>query len=163
MGNATAQTHPITERAGLLTEGAQVWDQLDALLRQHATTPNLHAEGAAEWSSRDVYAHLARWIGRTVEQVQRKSAGVDWLPPLTGTDDEINERWAAEDRALTLKQAREWCIATTETLRRLIEDLSVDQWNRFGRRCMEDIDGGHYRAHIEFIEGAGLPRIDMEG
>ena len=56
-------------------------------------------------------------------------------------------------RPLTTAQAKAWCIESAEHLRRLVLGLSVDQWNRFGRKCMDDIGGSHYRAHIEFIEG----------
>jgi hypothetical protein len=147
--------HPIAERQRLLDEGAALWNRLDGLLQEREGTTRLHAEGLTDWTSRDVYAHFARWTGFTIEQVQRKAAGLDWLPPIPGTDDEINERWAVDDRMLTLAQARAWCVQSTETLRRLIFDLSIDQWNRFGRKCVDDVGGQHYGAHIEFIEQSG--------
>jgi hypothetical protein len=139
----------------LLDEGAELWSRLDSLLQEREGRARLHAEGPTDWTNRDVYAHFARWIGFTIEQVQRKAAGLDWLPPIPGTDDEINERWAAEDRALTVAQARAWSMQSIETLRRLMLDLSIDQWTRFGKKCIDDIGGEHYRAHIEFIEQAG--------
>jgi hypothetical protein len=146
--------HPVAERERMLREGAELFAQLQHLLDARSDESSLHADGASAWTSRDVYAHFARWTGFTIEQVQRKSAGIDWLPPIPGTDDEINERWAAEDRALTTAQAKAWCVESAEHLRLLMRGLSADQWSRFGRKCMEDIGGGHYRAHIEFIEGA---------
>lgn len=141
----------------MLAEGDALWARLDALLLERASRPRLHTEGETDWNSRDVYAHFARWIGLTIEQVQRKSAGLDWLPALPGTDDEINERWAAEDRALSQDEARAWCLEATATLRRLIGELSADQWTRFGHRCMSDIGGEHYRGHIDYIRGSLSP------
>jgi hypothetical protein len=145
--------HPVVDRERMLREGAELFARLEQLLDERNEDASLHSSGASAWNSRDVYAHFARWTGFTIEQVQRKAAGIDWLPPIPGTDDEINERWAAEDRALTTAQAKAWCIDSAEHLRGLVRGLSVDQWTRFGRKCVEDIGGGHYRAHIEFIEG----------
>jgi hypothetical protein len=146
--------HPAVERRRTLDAGAALFAELRALLDRNVEKASLHAEGATDWNSRDVYAHFARWIGFTIEQVQRKAAGLDWLPPIPGTDDEINERWAVQDRTLTLDQARDWCIASVDTLTSLINDLSVDQWQRFGRKTVDDIGGDHVRAHIEFIRSA---------
>lgn len=147
--------HPIVERERLLAGGAVSWARLDTLLRENDARSSLHAQGATDWNSRDVYAHLARWMGFTIEQVRRKSAGIDWLPSIPGSDDEINERWAVADRTLSTDQARNWCIESAGTLRRLVGDLSLDQWTRFGKKCMDDISGEHYAAHIAFIEQGG--------
>lgn len=145
------ETHLHVERQRMLLEGEEAFARLRGLLDGRAGDADLHGGGASAWNSRDVYAHFARWTGFTIEQVQRKAAGADWLPPIHGSDDEINERWTNQDRALTLDQARDWCLEATATLTRLIRDLSVDQWNRFGRKCMDDLGGEHYRAHIDFI------------
>jgi hypothetical protein len=147
--------HPIAERERTITEGATSWARLDALLMQQAARARLHAEGASDWNSRDVYAHFARWTGNTVVQLRRKMAGIDWLPAIPGSDDEINERWAAEDRALTLDQARSWCLQTRTTLVDLMLALTPEEWTRFGGRCTPDIAGEHYQSHIDFIERGG--------
>jgi hypothetical protein len=76
------------------------------------------------------------------------------LAPLPGEEDEINRRWAAEDRALSHDEVRGRCIETRNELRRLLKGLTAEQWERFGRRCSIDVSGGHYEHHLAAIASA---------
>src|SRR3989304_1563464 len=89
----------------MLAEDRAEWEALVALL---GAPPEgmLHNASAPPWTSRDVYAHLARWIERSTAELEVRLEGRG-LPALEGTDDEINARWQEEDSRLGLDEARE--------------------------------------------------------
>lgn len=147
--------HPVTHRARVLREGADAWQRLRALLEQHSDRENLHDPAGTPWSSREVYAHFARYQSSNIAQLHRILAGQDPVPPSGEDENVINERWAAEDRALTLEKAQEWCDATTRELHALCMSLPAEVWARRGRYQGDDILAPHYLSHIRFIETGG--------
>ena len=147
--------HPVAHRARVLGEGAEAWQRLRALLEGHADQENLHDPAGTPWSSRDIYAHFARYQSSNLAQLQRILASGDPAPPRGEDENIVNERWAAEDRALTLEQARDWCDATTFALYDLCLAIPAETWERWGRHYGDDILAPHYLSHIRYIETGG--------
>lgn len=147
--------HPVAHRLRALREGAAAWERLHALLDEGADRPNLHRPDGTPWSSREVYAHFARYQSSNAAQLHRLLAGVQPLPPSGVDENEQNERWAAEDRALTLEEARAWCDATTRLVSALAMSMPPELWARYGRWYADDVLAPHYESHIRYIESGG--------
>jgi hypothetical protein len=143
---------PAAQRERMLREGAEAWARLRALLDAARDRERVHAGGEAAWRAGDVYAHFARYQSLAIDQVARALAGREPLPPDGLDDDTRNERWAAEDRALTFQEARTWCLTMTAALRAQLLRLTPRQWADFGARYAEDVLAPHYEAHIRYIE-----------
>src|SRR3990172_8671068 len=90
--------------AAMLHEDRAQWEALVDVLEAQPQE-SLHDAGSPPRVSRDVYAHLARWMERSTDDLEARLAGRT-LPPLLGTEDEINARWQQEDGALTADGAR---------------------------------------------------------
>ncbi|MEZ4504084.1 MAG: hypothetical protein R3C39_15785 [Dehalococcoidia bacterium] len=146
--------HPVAERARLLAEGTEAWARLRARLDADAERGSLHDPDSPAWSSREVYAHFARYQSHSLENLHRRLAGNDPLPSDGLDDDTRNERWAEADRALTVEEARDWCLATTEALRLAALALTPERWAEFGTSVADDVLSPHYLAHLEYIERA---------
>lgn len=141
----------LEERDAALARGDALWHRLSAALDARIDHP---LTDSSTWSGKDVYAHFARWQAQSIADVQRMIAG-QRPQPVEGEEDEINDRWHAEDAVLMADVARERCTATREELRMLLASLSAEQWQRFGRASASDIDGDHYEGHLKAIaEGA---------
>lgn len=135
--------------AAMLREDRDEWGTLVALLEAHPDE-NLHAPGSPAWTSRDIYAHLARWIEHSTAALEARLAGRT-LPPLEGTDDEINARWQQEDSGLTLGQARQRAQQAFERRLRTIEAVPADRWDEELERIARWDGAEHYRGHRSYI------------
>jgi len=135
----------------MLLEDRAEWDALVALLEAGAGRGSVHADSAPSWTSRDVYAHLARWIAHSTADLEGWLEGRP-IATLDGSDDEINARWQAEDSALDLAAARERAHTAFDRRVRTIEAVPAERW---GDEVLESIaraDGvEHYRAHREYL------------
>ena len=141
---------PNDDREAMLRRGDELWERLAAALDASMHVP---LGPSTDWTGHDVYAHFARWQAHAADELRWLVAGEKPIP-IEGDENAINERWAAEDRALPHDVVRERCLATRQELRSLLESLSVPQWDRFGRRCSIDISGEHYQHHLAAIGSA---------
>ncbi len=133
----------------MLREDRAEWEALVAVLEAHPEG-SLHAAGSPPWTSRDVYAHLARWIAYSTDDLEARLAGRT-LPPLDGTDDEINARWQREDSGLSPAEARTRALAAYERRIRVVQAVPADRWNQ-GLEMIARADGSeHYAAHRRSI------------
>jgi hypothetical protein len=133
----------------MLREDRAEWDALVALLDAHPSRA-LHG-GASVWASRDVYAHLARWIEHSTADLRARLEDLT-LPPLPGTDDEINARWQQADSRLSFAAARERAHAMFERRLRAIQAVPPARWSDKLLEAMARADGAnHYRAHRSYI------------
>jgi hypothetical protein len=135
--------------AVMLREDRAEWKALVAGLAAHPEE-SLHDSVSPPWTSRDVYAHLARWIKRSTARLEARLAGRA-LPPLEGTDDEINARWQLEDSGLSLGEAREHAEAAFERRLRAIETVPADRWDEELERIARADGAEHYRGHRSYI------------
>src|SRR3990172_228477 len=103
------------------------WEALVSVLEAHPEQ-RLHGEGSPSWVSRDVYAHLTRWIRHSTGDLEARLAGRTLTPP-AGTDDEINVRWQREDSGLSLAEARRRAQQAFERRTRAIESVPPGRWD----------------------------------
>jgi hypothetical protein len=142
----------------MLREDRSAWHSLVEVLEAHAGRP-LHAEGSPPWTSRDVYAHLARWMEHSTAALNVWLADHKPLPPPAGTDDEINARWQEEDNRLTLEEARRRAREAFERRVRAIQAVPPDRWGDPVLESIARADGSeHYAAHRVYVVGTDSAR-----
>lgn len=89
-------------------------------------------------------------MGRSTDDLEAWLEGRT-LPPLEGTDDEINARWQREDSGLSLDKARQRAQQAFERRVRAIESVPAERWDQ-ALEAMARADGAeHYAAHRRFI------------
>lgn len=135
--------------AAMTREDRAEWEALVAVLEAHPEE-NLHGPGSPPWTSRDVYAHLSRWIGHSTARLEARLAGRT-LPPLEGTDDEINARWQQEDSRVSLDEARQRAERAFEQRLRAIEAVPVDHWSEELETIARADGAEHYRGHRSYV------------
>ncbi len=135
--------------AVMLQEDRAEWEALTAVLDVHPEG-SLHEPNSLSWTSRDVYAHLARWIVRSTDALEARLASRA-LPPLEGTDDEINARWQQEDSGLSLGEARERAQQAFERRLRAIELVPADRWDAVLGAIARADGAEHYAGHRSYI------------
>ena len=92
------------ERDRHLRAGDEAWAELCAALDAAPPEAPLHDPESPTWTSRDVYTHFMRVHSGSAAGIEAQFAGKP--PPWPeGDENEINERWVTEDRALSLGQA----------------------------------------------------------
>jgi hypothetical protein len=135
--------------AAMLREDRAEWEALVAVLEAHPDE-SLHGAGSPPWTSRDVYAHLARWMEHSTAGLEARLAGRS-LPQLDGTDDEINARWQEEDGGLSLDEARERARRAFERRLRVIEAVPIDRWDEQLEKIARYDGAEHYASHRRSI------------
>ena len=135
--------------AAMLREDRGEWEALVAVLEAHPQG-SLHDASSPPWTSRDVYAHLARWIERSTAHLEARLAGRT-LPSLEGTDDEINARWQREDSGLSLSEARKRAQTAFERRLRAIKAVPIDHWDEELRAIARADGAEHYAGHRSYI------------
>ncbi|MCH7811220.1 MAG: maleylpyruvate isomerase N-terminal domain-containing protein [Chloroflexi bacterium] len=138
--------------AEMLREDRAEWEALVEVLEAHPDGA-LHDPTSPAWTSRDVYAHLARWIEHSTGQFEAFLAGRE-LTTIEGTDDEINARWQQEDSGLSHADARARAQQAFERRLRAFEAVPADRWDD-AVRAFAGADGSeHYAAHRSYIADA---------
>ncbi len=131
-----------------LTIDLTMWNELACLLEKHPDV-NLHAKGIP-WNSRDIYAHLARWLNRSNAHIEAYCRG-EKLPDLPASPEEMNDIWQKEDRALTLDEARRKAGVALASRLAAIEAVPLGKWDAELRR-IAGMDGAmHFARHINYI------------
>ena len=150
-----------TAIAAMLAEDRREWAALCATLDAHPggalhdPAPLPFREGARglgpQWTARDVYAHLARWISHSTNDLETILAGKRKVQVLEGTEDEINARWQAEDSGLSLAEARARAQQAFDRRVAAIESVPAGRWNPALDAIAHADDAHHYRAHRGYI------------
>ena len=134
----------------LLTTDLIMWNELACLLEKHPDV-NLHDKGLP-WTSRDVYAHFARWFNRSNAHIEAHCAG-NKLPELPDLPEKMNDIWQKEDSKLTLAQARTKAGVAFTSRMVAIESIPLDKWDSEMHHLVS-VDGAtHYAMHINYIVG----------
>jgi hypothetical protein len=132
----------------LLTTDLIMWNELACLLEKHPDV-NLHAKGLP-WTSRDVYAHFARWLNRSNAHIEAYCAGKK-LPELPALPEKMNDIWQKEDSGLTLAQARTKAGVAFTSRMVAIESIPPDKWDA-EMSSLVNFDGAvHYAMHMNYI------------
>ncbi len=127
------------------------WEALIAVLEAHSKGP-LHDPESPEWTARDVYTHLARWIEHSTDALEAWLAGRT-IAPLEGVDDdETNARIQRENSHLSLDEARGRAQRAFERRIQAIEAVPGDRWDDKITEATARADGAeHYAAHQTYI------------
>jgi hypothetical protein len=155
-GTKAEDTLDTLEIEEMLNEDLVQWAQLCAVLEAHPNE-SLHDQESPEWTSRDVYTHMARWMELSTRQLTAQLDGA--TPPIEeGSDDEINARWKADDSGLRLDEARSWAGRAFDERVGSIRSVASDRWTPQLERTARGDGSGHYSIHREFIiSGRGRP------
>ncbi len=153
--------HAAIER--MLADDDEAWADLTKVLDAHPDV-NLHEPGSKPWNSRDVYAHLARWMEYSTGALQAAVAGHP-APELDGTPDEMNEQWHAKDVSLSLEEARQWAQHAYEERKRAIRNLPLSKWGGEVEKYAR-FDGaqhiGHHLGYIDLAHATPYPAAAAE-
>jgi hypothetical protein len=133
----------------LLSIDLIVWDELAWLLEKHPEE-NLHAAGSTPWNSRDVYAHLARWLNRSSAHIEAYCNGKK-LPEFPASPEEMNDIWQREDSSLTLAEARTKAGVALANRLAAVEAIPTDKWDTEMHRIVSFDGATHYAMHINYI------------
>jgi hypothetical protein len=128
------------------------WDALVSLLDAYPEK-SLHDPASPRWTSRDVYAHFARWLNHSNACIEAYCAGNE-LPSLEGTPEEMNTRWQREDRRMSLDDAREKALAAFTRRLDIIASIPVDKWDGELERIVRYDGATHYTMHLNYIVSA---------
>ncbi len=139
-----------SELLELLRRDREEWEALTATLDAHPDEA-LHDPQSPDWTARDVYCHLARWMTNSTNGLEARLAGLDPDPPIPGTDDEINARWRAEDAELTLDEARELGQRAFERRMRIFEGIAPERWDAMIEAYARADGWEHYAAHRGYL------------
>ena len=132
------------------------WAALAAVLDAHPDVA-LHDAESPSWTSRDVYAHFARWIEHSTGQLEAYLQGRK-LSELEGADDEINARWQQEDERLILDKARAWANEAVEQRIQAIARVPVDRWDDALEQIARADGAEHIRGHRSYMASGQGPR-----
>jgi hypothetical protein len=135
----------------MLREDRNEWDKLVSVLDAHPGEILHNPDSSWRWTSRDIYAHLARWINYSMNTFETILGRRPPSPPLEGTDDEINARWQQKDSALTLAEARSRASAAFDRRVHLIKSVSDDAWDKELEKVAHFDGADHYRHHRSYI------------
>jgi hypothetical protein len=141
--------------AGMLRRDREEWNKLVATLDAHPGGP-VHDPESPDWEARHVYAHLARWLTKSMDDFEAVLEGRAPPDPPDGVDDVINARWREGDAAVDFSAAREQAHQAYERRVELIERAPADRWSN-PLKAIAYADGyQHYASHRRYIESAGL-------
>ena len=135
--------------AAMLRQDRAEWEALVAALEAHPEEI-LHDASAPPWTSRDVCAHLARWMERSTAELGARLEGRT-LPPLEGADDEINARWQQEDSGLSLDGAKSRAEQAFESRLRAIQAVPAARWDKVLEAIARADGAEHCANHRKYI------------
>ncbi len=78
---------------------------------------------AGDWTPKDLLAHVTRWENVCAGYLDKLANG-EPMPMLEGTSDQLNARWAAEDRNLSLDEVWQNSDASALRVRAMVESLT---------------------------------------
>jgi hypothetical protein len=125
------------------------WDALVSLLDAHPGE-SLHDPASPKWTSRDVYAHFARWFNHSNTCIEAFCAGAE-PPSLEGTPEDINARWQREDSRVSLDDAREKALAAFERRMEIIASIPPGKWDGELEKIARYDGAAHYTMHLNYI------------
>jgi hypothetical protein len=143
------------DREELMRAGDAAWAELCAVLDAADPDQPLHDPDSPEWTSRDVYTHFWRMHAGSARAIRFEVETGERYRWSDLDEDELNERNVAEDRSMSLDEARRRAIDARADYRAVMASLTEEQFESIGRRHGDDLLGGHYRGHLRYIAAAG--------
>ncbi len=125
------------------------WEELTAILDANPDR-SLHEPGTPLWTSRDAYAHLARWMEYGTQAIKVLLSG-GAVPERTESDDEINGRWQREDSDMSLDETRQWAACALMERERMLQSVPESRWGGDIEKYARWNGETHFRDHISYI------------
>ena len=137
-------------RAQVEDDGA-AWARLRALLDAHPDGP-LHDAEAPDWTSRDVYTHLAQMMQWTAKEIERVAGGEPGRKyDASVSEDEWNARLRERYRHMSLEEARKWANEAFEYRERAIESVPLERWDDELIEVASHDGADHFRGHLSYL------------
>lgn len=140
------------EIIAILQEDQKEWGALTVILDARPEGV-VHGAGPTAWNSRDVYAHLARWLNHSNSYIANALTGKPQMDIDESQADKINQRWQQEDSTLTLTDARHRAYEEFQRRAKLIQSIPLEKWNEEMIRVVYLDGASHYRDHRRYITG----------
>jgi len=127
------------------------WTRLKALLDAHPDGP-LHDPEAPEWTSRDVYTHLAHMMQWTAKEIERVAAGEPMRTyDASVSEDDWNARLRERYQHMTLEEARKWANEAFEHREHAIESVPLERWDDELIEVASHDGADHFRGHLSYL------------
>jgi hypothetical protein len=134
----------------IILEDRRQWQLLVAVLDAHPDE-TLHGTSANPWRAQDVYAHLARWLERSNQNLTAYIHGHNLATDINNPD-ETNNMWKMEDWHMSLADARHKAHQAFEERIRILHSIPLGKWD-FKLEKIAAYDGAeHYKAHRNYIK-----------
>lgn len=134
----------------IILEDRRQWQLLVATLDAHPDK-TLHGTPSNPWKSRDVYAHLARWLEHSNRDMMAYIHGHN-LSPSISNPEELNSMWKMEDSNVSFDEARSKAHQAFEERIRILHSIPLEKWD-FKLEKIAEYDGAeHYKAHRNYIK-----------
>jgi hypothetical protein len=133
----------------MLDKDRAEWSLLAEVLDAHPDAV-LHKSGAP-WTNRDIYAHLARWLNHSNNDMKTYCSGGSDSPPVDNAD-EINFYWQQQDTELTLAEARERAFEAFVKRLEIVASIPPEQWDTELDRIALYDGWNHYSTHRGYIQ-----------
>ena len=111
----------------LLQEDEKAWRELCTVLDAHPDV-NLHNPASKPWNSRDVYAHMARWLEYNAAKVKAVTENKP-IPIIGESVEEVNNRWEEEDASLSLEEARRRAQNAYKIRKNVLKSIPSSAWS----------------------------------
>jgi hypothetical protein len=134
----------------LIINDRKEWQLLDASLDAHQGR-TLHAAPSDPWNSRDVYAHLARWMEYSTREIKAYLAGHDLSPPMSKPE-EINSYWQSLDSQLSLSTARQKAHDAFKERIATIRSIPLERFDFKLEKMVENDGAEHFKMHRNYIQ-----------
>lgn len=127
------------------------WARLQAVLDAHPDGP-LHDPDSPDWTSRDVYTHLAHMMQWTAGEIERVAAGEPRrTPDASVSEDEWNARLRERYGQMSLEEARRWANEAFERRERAIESVPLERWDEELVEVASHDGADHFRGHLSYL------------
>ena len=133
----------------MLSKDDAEWNLLAAILDAHPQEI-LHSPPSPPWTSRDVYAHLARWLDHSNEDLVAYCAGRPVSPPIADFEG-VNSKWQKEDSNLSLATAKLKACASFDKRRAIIDSIPLDRWDDRLERIARYDGSDHLALHRRYV------------
>lgn len=125
--------------------------RLQARLDAHPDGP-LHDPEAPDWTSRDVYTHLAQMMLWTAKEIERVAAGESRrTSDGSVSEDDWNAKLRERYQHMSLEGARKWANEAFERRERAIESVPLERWNDELVEVASHDGADHFRGHLSYL------------
>jgi hypothetical protein len=128
---------------------AVVWKELVSVLTKYPTE-SLHEAKSPKWTSKDVFAHMTRWLKHCNDKMEAYCAGKP-LPKLESTPEEMNAKWKREDRDKSLAEVKETAQLEFKRRQRLLDAIPLKKWDEELMQIQGYDGANHFAAHLNYI------------